>query len=113
MAGVTPYNIHVGHDQVKSDVNLPRCMRWLGELAESQPREARRVQLALSITIHADQEERARGRPDIMIPAVGELGEFPWVWCSKLTCHRCVPEGRGGYHFRHIGPWTGDADISR
>ena len=60
MAGVTPYNIHVGHDQVKSDVNLPRCMRWLGELAESQPREARRVQLALSITIHADQEERAR-----------------------------------------------------
>ena len=49
------------------------------------------------------------------------FGRAPWGWCAAPDCARCLGgEGayyirgpfrtRGGFHFRHIGPWTGDAD---
>ena len=108
---LSPYNIQVGHAQVQSSINLARCTRWLMELEESSPKEAARVLAALPISHHASEEERARGRPDGLIPAVGNLGEFPWAWCVSPHCTRCYgPLARGGYHFRHAGPWTGDAD---
>ena len=50
MAGVTPYNIQVGHDQVKTMDNLGRCWKWLADLMESSPREAQRVMRALPIS---------------------------------------------------------------
>ena len=49
----------------------------------------------------------------------------PWEWCAAPDCARCLGgEGAfylnnptvfrtralGGFHFRHIGQWTGDAD---
>ena len=64
---LTPYNIQVGHNQVKSMDNLPRCAKWLADLNESSPREAQRVMRALPITHHADLEERAQGRPRILL----------------------------------------------
>ena len=102
----------MGHAQVQTPLNLARCMTWLMELKESSPKEAARVLEALTVSVHAGEEERARGRPDILIPAVGNLGEFPWAWCVSPRCTRCYgPLARGGFHFRHIGPWTGDADV--
>ena len=99
--------------------NLPRCAKWLADLKESSPREAQRVMRALPITHHADLEERAQGRPNGLMPGVEGLGEFPWKLCVDPVCRRCLllqqtgGFGGGGYHFRHIGPWTGDADLLR
>lgn len=127
LPGVTPYNIQTGHARVDSPLNLSRFTTWITDFYISgRPSEARRIYDALKITFHCGTEnERQTGVPELAISEVMGFGPAPWEWCAAPDCARCLGgEGAfylnnptvfqtralGGFHFRHIGPWTGDAD---
>ena len=118
------YRTTYRHGKVDSPLNLERFTLWTSALLTESPLEARRLHAALNITFHCGTEkDRQTGVPELAIPGVMGLGPAPWEWCAAPDCVRCLggegsyyvhgpfrTGGLGGFHFRHIGPWTGDAE---
>ena len=108
-----PVVVTPGDRFVRSAANFSHYMSWLA--AEYEAGGARRdaaeaVHSVLAVTHHS-----GAGVPMALVTAFGPL---PAVWCHRRPCECCVGAGgydrggpfwigaRGGYHFRHIGPWT-------
>ena len=113
-------SIHVGPGDrfVRSPLNLSRYIGWLASehrAGGARRRRARQVYQALHITNHDPTSDPG-------LPVGSAFGPIPAVWCTRRPCPRCTGEGgfdaygpirsrsRGGYHFRHLGPWT-SADV--
>ena len=104
-----------GDRTVRSSRNLPRYLNWLGqEFQEGGDRllAAREVHRKLAVTHH---------NPEANAPILTDsvFGPLPGTWCSRRPCPRCDGAGgfdlssplswgpsRGGWHFRHLGPWS-------
>ena len=108
-----PVVVTPGDRFVRSAANFSHYMSWLA--AEYEAGGARRdaaqaVHSVLAVTHHS-----GAGVP---MAGVCVFGPLPAVWCHRRPCNRCNGAGgydregpfntgaRGGYHFRHIGPWT-------
>ena len=94
-----------GHKFIRSPLNLARYLDWLGQEHRSGDNNrvsaARACWFCLPLTEHVSD-------PDECFTSPGSVfGPLPTVECTQRPCRRCDgPFARGGYHFRHLGPWS-------
>ena len=108
-----PVVVTPGDRFVRSAANFVHYMSWLAaEYEEDGARldAAQAVHGVLAVTHHSGAK--------VPMAPVTAFGPLPAVWCHRRPCKRCDGAGgydrggpfrtgaRGGYHFRHIGPWT-------
>ena len=97
-----PVLVRPGHRRVRSATNLARYFAWLRAEADSgdlsRVAAAARCRLTLQVTDH-------RGSESNQYDSV--FGPLPALPCQEGGCRRCAgPYPRGGFHFRHLGPWS-------
>ena len=82
------------HFKCRSDINLSLALRWLGDVPK---RELPQWLVHLPIGRH-----RCNDPPEM--PSIKGV-KFLAIRCTDDPCERCST-GRGGYIFKHLGPWA-------
>jgi len=105
--------VTTGDRFVCSAANFVHYVSWLAaefEAGGARQDAAQAVHGALAVTHHSEAE--------VPLAPMTAFGPRPAVWCHRRPCTRCDGAGaydcegpfqtsaRGGYHFRHVGPWT-------
>ena len=91
---------------VYSPMNLSAFLKWAMTASEADLDQALQT---VYIVDHLFIEDDLRGHH--MMPVIIERASLNRVWvvphrlCTAANCQRCE-NGRGGYQFRWVGPWT-------
>ena len=102
-------SIQLGGPRVSSSHNLLNFERWI----ESATREEFLIAMYAVFIVEHVPAHGDMGQPiSISRPDIGlEHISIQRIECGDGNCHRCR-SGRGGYHFRFIGPWTCQSTIA-
>ena len=91
--------------EVLSDFNFSAFLQWCSKCSIADLEEAIRE---CPVTDHFSPFQTL----PMIVNRENQQYAISSIQCNDATCSRCR-EGRGGYQFKWIGPWTDEAFIPR